>query len=119
MIAWLRKLLTPEHELEARSILQESTNVGATLVADCVSGGTFLVSGVLQSVILRPKKASRGVEAELFDGSGYLRVVWMGRRAIAGVEAGRPITVSGRIVTGNDGHLTMFNPRYELAPRKQ
>lgn len=119
MIGWLRKLLTPEHELEARSILQESLQVGATRVADCASGGTFLVRGVLQSVILRPKKASRGVEAELFDGSGYLRVVWMGRRAIAGIEAGRPITVSGRIVTGHDGHLTMFNPRYELAPRKQ
>ena len=119
MINWLRRFFTPAHELEARSILQESLNVGATQVSACVPGERSLVRGVLQSVILRPRKAARAVEAELFDGSGFLRVVWLGRRAIPGIEAGAPITVSGRIVTGADGHLTMFNPRYELAPRSE
>ena len=117
MIAWLKRLLTPEHELQARSILQESLKSGARRIADCQSGERALVSGVLDSVMMRPRKATRAVEAELFDGSGYLRIVWLGRRSIAGVEAGRPVSVSGRIVTGEDGHLTMFNPRYELAPR--
>jgi hypothetical protein len=56
------------------------------------------------------------LEAELFDGSGALDLVWLGRRTIDGVEPGRRIRVEG-MVCDVDGRRTMFNPRYELRPR--
>ena len=53
---------------------------------------------------------------ELFDGSGVLLVVWLGRRRIAGIDAGRSIQVQGRIGE-HSGVRTIYNPRYELQPR--
>lgn len=56
------------------------------------------------------------LEAELYDGSGSISVVWLGRRHIAGVEPGRRIRVHG-MVTESEGNRAVFNPRYELVPR--
>jgi hypothetical protein len=53
--------------------------------------------------------------AELYDGTGTLAVIWLGRRQIAGVEPGRRLRVEG-MVTEQDGRPVLFNPRYELVP---
>ena len=46
-----------------------------------------------------------------------VRLVWLGRRHIAGIEPGRAITVKGRIAV-RDGRKVLYNPHYELeAPR--
>jgi hypothetical protein len=53
------------------------------------------------------------LEAELYDGSDTLTLIWLGRRQIAGVAPGRAMQVWGRI--GNfDGDRILYNPRYEL-----
>ncbi len=69
--------------------------------------------GTLRSVTLRPRGGVPALEAELYDGSGVLTLVWLGRRRIAGIEPGRPIQVQGRIGL-HDGVRTLYNPRYEL-----
>ncbi|ACZ30939.1 nucleic acid binding OB-fold tRNA/helicase-type [Xylanimonas cellulosilytica DSM 15894] len=73
-------------------------------------------AGVLRSVVLRPRQGVPSVEAELYDGSGSLDLVWLGRRTIAGIEPGRRIRVDGMVCQA-DGRRTMFNPRYELQAR--
>lgn len=88
---------------------------GATPIEQCCAGTPATVAGVLRSVTLRPREGVPAVEAELFDGSGRLTVVWLGRRRIHGIEPGRRIVVHGRI-TGNTDRPTIFNPRYELRP---
>ncbi|WP_346959007.1 hypothetical protein [uncultured Arthrobacter sp.] len=47
-----------------------------------------------------------------------LRVVWLGRRRIPGVQAGLELRLEG-MVTVRDGLPTMFNPRYEILSRKE
>ncbi|MGO4193329.1 hypothetical protein AB4Y67_16885, partial [Arthrobacter sp. YAF17] len=47
-----------------------------------------------------------------------LRVVWLGRRRIPGVEAGTELRLRG-MVTVRDGLPTMFNPRYEILSRQE
>ncbi|MDD1478001.1 hypothetical protein [Arthrobacter sp. H16F315] len=48
-----------------------------------------------------------------------LRVVWLGRRRIPGVDAGTELRLQG-MVTVRDGLPTMFNPRYEiLSPQEE
>ncbi|MFT4289444.1 MAG: OB-fold nucleic acid binding domain-containing protein [Nocardioides sp.] len=71
--------------------------------------------GVLRTVTLRPRGGVPALEAELFDGTGTLMVVWLGRRRIAGVTPGRSVQVAGRIGV-HDGVRTLYNPRYELMP---
>ena len=50
---------------------------------------------------------------ELYDGSGTVTLVWLGRREIAGISPGRQLRATGRITT-NGGRRVIFNPRYEL-----
>jgi hypothetical protein len=54
--------------------------------------------------------------AELYDGSGSVSVIWLGRRQIAGVEPGRRIRVHGLVSEAGSGNRVIFNPRYELVP---
>jgi hypothetical protein len=93
-----------------------SRNVGCMAVASVPVRSRGKVAGVLRSVVLRPREGVPTVEAELFDGSGALDLVWLGRRTIEGIEPGRRIRVEG-MVCDADGRRTMFNPRYELRPR--
>jgi hypothetical protein len=71
------------------------------------------VNGNLASVRCRPVGSSDSLVAELDDGSGTVRLVWMGQRRIAGIEPGRPLTVEG-VLGRHHGRTTMFNPRYRL-----
>ena len=47
-----------------------------------------------------------------------LRVVWLGRRRIPGIDAGTELRLQG-MVTVRDGLPTMFNPRYEIVSRQE
>jgi hypothetical protein len=53
------------------------------------------------------------LEAELFDGSGSLILVWLGRREIAAISPGRSLEVRGRIGR-HGGDRIIYNPRYTL-----
>ncbi|WP_211878671.1 hypothetical protein [Pseudarthrobacter albicanus] len=47
-----------------------------------------------------------------------LRVIWLGRRRIPGIDAGTELRLEG-MVTIRDGLPTMFNPRYEILSRQE
>jgi hypothetical protein len=47
-----------------------------------------------------------------------LRVVWLGRRRVPGVEPGCELRLQG-MLTVRDGLPTMFNPRYEILSRQE
>jgi RecG-like helicase len=71
--------------------------------------------GTLKTVTLRPRGGVPALEAELYDGTGVIMIVWLGRRRIAGIDPGRSLQVQGRIGR-HDGDRVMYNPRYELIP---
>ena len=73
------------------------------------------VSGTLRTVTLRPRAGVPALEAELYDGSGTVSLVWLGRRRVPGIEPGRVIVADGRI-TYHQGGPVIYNPRYELRP---
>lgn len=51
-------------------------------------------------------------EAELYDGTDRIVLVFLGRRSIPGLDAGRLVRVRGRLVAGSPRKI--FNPWYEL-----
>lgn len=112
----VRALLASRAQVEADEERRETERRGCTAVADLASRQRAQVSGVVRSVTLRPRETVQALEAELYDGSGALTVVWLGRRQIAGIEPGRRARVEGLVCLQN-GRPTMFNPRYELSPR--
>jgi RecG-like helicase len=113
----LRRLLdrvtSTSEELDAAELLEESLDRGATPVGDCSPGERVTVSGTIRALTLRPVGGVPALEAELFDGSGSITVVWLGRRRITGIDPGRSLSVRGRVTRQAD-HRVMFNPAYEL-----
>src|SRR5215472_3435258 len=73
------------------------------------------VAGTLRAVTLRPQGSTPTMEAELWDGTGKVTLVWLGRRDIPGIEPGRRLVVHGRMTTLK-GERAIYNPRYELQP---
>jgi len=100
---------------EAEALRGGVRDRGVTAICDCVPGEPATVTGVLRSVTLRPREGVPAVEAELYDGSGRIMVVWLGRRRIRGIDPGRGVIVSGRI-TCNTQKPTIYNPRYTVLP---
>jgi hypothetical protein len=84
-------------------------------VRECRHGMAATVCGRVRSLVVPPSSERPRLEVEIFDGTGLLTVVWLGRRRIAGVAPGRTIVVHGRVTCPN-GSEVMFNPRYELRP---
>src|SRR5689334_10049455 len=96
--------------------LRATTRAGqCDLIAQCVDRQPVRLRGTLKTVTLRPRGGVPALEAELFDGSGVITVVWLGRRRIAGISPGRSMEIQGRIGQ-HDGQRIMYNPRYELIP---
>jgi hypothetical protein len=103
-------------ELAAAELRTETHRSGATPVSECADRVRAEVRGVLRTVTLRPRAGVPALEAELFDGSGAVTLVWLGRRRIAGVEPGRGLEASGLLTYGEGGRRVMYNPRYTLEP---
>lgn len=53
------------------------------------------------------------MEAEVYDATGGIRLLFFGRTAIAGITPGARLRITGR-VGEYKGHLALANPRYEL-----
>lgn len=97
----------------ARDLRRTHVAAGQVSIADAPDRERVLLSGTVRSVTLRPRGGVPALEAELDDGSGVITLLWLGRRRIVGIEAGRALAVAGRIGY-QDGQRVMYNPRYEL-----
>jgi len=111
----LSRLTAGEDEIEARDLQDEAAESGATAVARCTLGGEVCVAGTVKAVVLRPLAGVPTLEADLYDGTGSVTLVFLGRRRIRGIEAGRSLVARGRMTT-REGLPTLYNPAYELRP---
>ncbi len=111
----LSRFTRTQTEVDADRLESDSEAHGHTHIRDCSGGCTVTVGGRLRSVTLRPVGNAPAVEAELWDGTGRLTLLFLGRRRIAGIAPGRHVVVHGRAIV-RDGERTMVNPRYELLP---
>jgi len=99
--------------MEAQELRDTTEKSGCCLVEAAHDRDRVSLQGTLRTVTLRPRGGVPALEAELYDGSGVITVIWLGRRRIAGIQPGRRVKVDGRIGV-HGGVRVMFNPRYEL-----
>ncbi len=109
----LRRLTASTHSLEAAELEAEVETLPCAKLKNVACGQNAVVGGRVRSVRFTPTENVPVLEAELFDGSGSLRLVWLGQRRIAGIEPGRKLIARGRVGAHN-GHLAIYNPWYEL-----
>jgi amino acid transporter len=114
------RLLASREALDAAEIKRQLSELpqpraGTVPIADSRQREKVDVTGTLRAVTLRPRGPSLTMEAELWDGTASVQLVWLGRRDIPGIQPGRKIVVHGRL-TSVKGERTIFNPSYELQP---
>jgi hypothetical protein len=102
-------------EIHARELRHDHRDAGELTIEAAPDRVTVTVRGVLRTVTLRPRGGVPALEAELFDGSGVLTLIWLGRRRIVGIAPGRSVRATGRIGVHQTTRV-MYNPRYELLP---
>jgi hypothetical protein len=111
----VRKLTAETHELDAEDLQEQATKAGATTVARCGDRVPVTVLGTVRAITIRPRAGVPALEAELYDGSGTVTLVWLGRRTISGLGPGRQLRATGRI-TKAEGRKLIYNPKYDLTP---
>ncbi|MET7750870.1 OB-fold nucleic acid binding domain-containing protein [Micromonospora sp. NPDC005367] len=109
----LHRLTASEAEIEAQELQRESAECGGVPALECSRGQVVSVSGRLRTVVYTPRTNLPTLEADLYDGSDVVTLVWLGRRHIAGIEPGRHLTARGRVAM-RDERKVIYNPYYEL-----
>lgn len=111
------RLGSSQSEIEAEELRTVSAKMGGTPLSDCADREIVTCCGTVRSISVRPRAEHvPALVAELDDGSRTVRLVWLGRRRIVGVDPGIYLQVHGRM-TMLRGTPTIFNPAYQLQPR--
>jgi hypothetical protein len=109
----LHRLTADDQSIDAEGLRADSASAGCEPLSTCRKGAVVTVTGRLKSVVYTPRETVPTLEAELYDGSGSVTLVWLGRRRIPGIEPGRSLTARGRFAAF-DGRRVIYNPWYEL-----
>jgi hypothetical protein len=107
------RLTASTHSLDAAELASEVEKLPCEKLTNIERGEPAVVGGRVRSVKFTPTENVPVLEAELFDGSASILLVWLGRRRIAGIEPGRKLLARGRVGVHN-GKLAIFTPWYEL-----
>lgn len=114
LLGRLRRITANDEEIEAEQLREDAGRAGATPIASCGERQRVCVVGTLRAVTLKPRGGAPALEAELYDGSDVIDLVWLGRRRIRGIEPGRIVRAEGLVTVHDEGRRVIFNPRYEL-----
>lgn len=112
---WFSGLMRSQEQHEAAELTEHARESGAESIGACRRGEKVRVCGTIRSVALRPMAKTPTLEAEIYDGTGHLTLVWLGRRRLAGVEVGRMVEAWGRVTCPHEEPV-IFNPDYALLP---
>jgi RecG-like helicase len=106
---------SPLEEQDAADLRTTSERLGVFPVGAAPERRRVTVHGSIRSVTMRPRSDTTAVEADVYDGTGSVTLVFLGRQRIPGVDCGRTLSATG-LVSEHEGRRVMYNPRYELDP---
>lgn len=112
----LRRLLAPSDEIDAMRDRLDAERAGYDSVRDITERRKVSLTGFISSMVVHPRSAAATVEADLFDGTGTITLIWLGRESITGIDPGTRLAVTG-FAARRGNHRVMYNPRYEILAR--
>jgi RecG-like helicase len=86
---------------------------GTVRIKDATPRSHLKLAGVVRRITIRPLEGNESLEALLYDGTGEVTLVWMGRRSIHGLRLGTRLVVDG-VIAEQRGELRMVNPTFEF-----
>lgn len=111
--ARLGVLSASREELEAADEERRAAVAATEPISGLRTRRRAAVSGVLRAVTYRPAQDKPILVGQLFDGTGSVDLVWIGRRSIAGVRPGAHLRAEGMVAAG-EHRMRIFNPAYQL-----
>ena len=86
---------------------------GAVRIRDAGTRSRVKLAGVVRRITVRPLEGHESLEALLYDGTGEVTVVWMGRRSIHGLNLGTRLVVEG-LLAEQRAERRVVNPTFEF-----
>jgi hypothetical protein len=112
---FLQRLNRTDEELLAEEVREWSESVKGTVrITEARPRTRLKLAGIVRRITVRPVEGFESLEAVLWDGTGEVSAVWMGRRHITGLALGSRLVVQG-IVGKERGALRIVNPTFEFA----
>jgi RecG-like helicase len=87
-------------------------------IAQTVDRHRATVQGRVRALTLPTTSAVTALVVEVADSTGSIQLVFVGRKAIPGIECGVTLRAHGR-VSIRRGTRVMYNPAYEIVPRRE
>lgn len=109
----LRRITVSQQEFESQELRRDSELAGSRHADQVRRGDMVKLTGRLRTVVYTPRTNLPTLEADLYDGTDAITLVFVGRRQIVGIEPGRYLTARGRVAI-RDGRKVIYNPYYEL-----
>jgi hypothetical protein len=72
-----------------------------------------VVEGRIRSICVQPRAGVATLEATLWDETGGVTAVWLGRRSVTGIRPGALVRLEG-VLGDHHGKLAFLNPTTEL-----
>ena len=106
---------TDEERLAAEIREWADAVAGSVRIAEAPERTRVKLAGAVRRITIRPVMGFEGMRLLLFDGTGEVSVVFLGRRSIPGLTLGSRLVVEG--VLGRSGSAReVVNPSFEFVP---
>jgi RecG-like helicase len=103
-------------DIRAEHLREWSSSVPLTVpISQLVPKERARVAGVIQKIRIDPREGRDSIEATIIDGTGRMKVKWLGRQSMSGISLGMGLVVEGTVGASKEG-LTILNPEYRLVP---
>jgi RecG-like helicase len=109
----LRRFIESDAQHESGGLIEQAESLGADRLDACGDRQRVCVAGEVRSIRVDTRGGSPVLEVEVYDGTAMLTAVFLGRRSVAGLDAGRSVRLRGRLSCVN-GEQIIYNPAYEL-----
>ena len=112
---FLARIAETDEERLADEIKEWADSVPGTVrVMDAPQRGRVKMVGIVRRITIRPVEGFEALETVLWDGTGEISALWLGRRQIPGLALGSRLVVEGVVGTDRDGRK-IVNPIFEFA----
>ena len=112
---FFRRMAESDEQRYAQEIEAWAESVpGSTRIREAPMRQRVKLAGVVRRITVRPLEGHESLEALLYDGTGEVTVVWMGRRKIPGLNLGTRLVVEGLLAEQRSSRR-LVNPTFEFS----
>jgi hypothetical protein len=111
----LRRMSESDEERLAAEVRDWAQQVPGTVrIGEAQVRSKAKLAGIVRRITILPVEGLEALEAVLWDGTGEVTAVWLGRRSIPGLALGSRLVVEG-VLGAERGDRRVVNPTFEFA----